>query len=350
MKVICERVKQSESAQNLRRDFKAFLVDIVNKFSVDVWMFSIEVCLKTLQSSGVVRLHAHAFLKKSTQIHIRSAATVAFKYSVPNRQQQVHGQRVVKQGSWCGAYYVQCPKVGGIFQDGNRSPYENHGVNGSWIFNLAQSGKMEYGVARTELIRTAQGLPRKLADLDKWHQESQKLSLENRIRETQALLGESLSPFRELPAVTSWMAECARPSFRKRFLVLEGPSGLGKTEYVKHLYGREHTLELNCACSEHVQLRDFDATIHKCIFWDEARPKLIASQRKLFQCPAAWIDLGGDSNTGAFTYRVWVNYAVMVIGSNCWTERLEQLPFSDAAWIMANQVLVRVTEPLYRTD
>ena len=99
---------------------------------------------------------------------------------------------------------------------------------------------------------------------------------------------------------------------------------------------------------QHVQLRDFDAAVHKCVFWDEAKPALIANQRKLFQCPAAWVDLGGDSKTGTFSYTVWLNYAVMIIGSNSWTEEVGRLPLADAAWIMANQVHILVNEPLYR--
>ena len=115
------------------------------------------------------------------------------------------------------------------------------------------------------------------------------------------------------------------------------------------LLGATATLELNCAVSEHVNLRDFDPLSHRCILWGEASVGLVLGQRKLFQAPAAWVDLG-SSATANYVYRVWVNDAVMVVCSNKWAVQLALCKKHDADWILANQEYVHVSEPLWETS
>ena len=135
---------------------------------------------------------------------------------------------------------------------------------------------------------------------------------------------------------------------RKKILVLAGPTGTGKTEYVKSLFGSQNVLELNAAGMQHPCLRSFDARTHSCILWDEAEAFLIAQNRKLFQCPASFVELG-FSPTGNLTYPVMVNKAVMVVCSNRWDEQLAELEKDDRYWITGNSVVVRSEERLWAT-
>ena len=69
--------------------------------------------------------------------------------------------------------------------------------------------------------------------------------------------------------------------------------------------------------------------------------------RKLCQCPPAWIQLG-FSPTGRDVYNVWLNDLVMAIGSNSWTEQVSALDRdSDKAWLAANTVHVEVTTKMW---
>ena len=135
---------------------------------------------------------------------------------------------------------------------------------------------------------------------------------------------------------------------KKKFLVLEGESGLGKTEFVKGLFGVENTLELNCAnCGVHPDLRRSDVDRHQCVLFDEGTVAMVSANRKLFQAPASWVDMG-HSPTGRDVYHVFLNDAVLVISSNRWSEQVNQLRLqSDRDWIEKNQVLVVVTGPMY---
>ena len=132
-------------------------------------------------------------------------------------------------------------------------------------------------------------------------------------------------------------------------MVLEGKSGTAKTQFVRGLYGPDKTLELNCAGVTAVNLRDCRPLEHKVVLWDEASPELVLENRKLFQCPPCWIDLG-HSATGTLVYKVWVNEALFVIATNRWSSALQELVREDREWVQANQVHVDAEQPLWVED
>ena len=252
--------------------------------------------------------------------------------------------------SWAGAYYLQAPKIGVLFQSGSKCPFEEYPVSGKWVFQLVQMEKITFSAARAELIKTGENLCRVLPDLDKHHAECTAARLHKRAAEVQHLLGATSCRSVRVPEVEAWKARYGRGVWRrKKFLVLEGKSGTGKTEFVRGLFGSDKTLELNCAGVVAVNLRDYRPLEHKVVLWDEASPALVLGNRKLFQCPPCWIDLG-HSATGSLVYKVWVNEAVFVIATNRWASALEELVREDREWLQANQVYVHVTQPLWLDD
>jgi hypothetical protein len=344
--MLCQRVRDSDLGQKLVQEFFAFIVQLETDHHVCEWAASVELCTRTLETSGVVRLHCHAFLRKaSIKFNLRFSDPFQFKSSVPDRRAQHTGCRARGTGSCAALYYLQCPKIGMVATAGSKQPFIDYSVNGSWIFTLVQSLKMGYTTARVELIKTTQGLTRKLADLDKWHAEQGALDIQEQVRARCAALQAVLLPFRVVQIVEDWKVRSACLAMRKRFLVLEGPSGVAKTAYATSLWGSAATLELNMAGSDDFCLRKFNPAIHRAIVWDEARPSVVSSQRKLFQCGPSWVDLG-QSPTGAHVYRVWLNDSAMIVCSNKWTELVNDMKHSDAEWIRANQVLVTVSTSL----
>ena len=79
---------------------------------------------------------------------------------------------------------------------------------------------------------------------------------------------------------------------------------------------------------------------------DEAAPELVLLNRKLFQAPNSMVQLA-QSKTGCHSYEVYLNDALLVISSNHWVEALAKLRHSESAWLEANQVLIKVTRPLW---
>ena len=119
-----------------------------------------------------------------------------------------------------------------------------------------------------------------------------------------------------------------------------------ETVFVRSLFEIEAVLELNCAGLKHVCLQDFDALRRRCVLWDEGSPQLVADNRKVFQHPACWIDLG-HSPTAQHVMRVWLNDACSIIATNKWEDALAQMIHGGAQWVLENSTGVNVDRPLW---
>ena len=339
--------------KGLWKEFRAFVDGLVYQFYLVDWAVSLELCMETWENDRQkIRLHFHFVWKAQQRIRCRSRRPWVFRGAPPHVQNTVATLQTRVSGSWCGLYYLLCPKIGKLFSYGPKEPFRDFPVSGEWIFSMVQSQKMELEDARVELCRCGKGLVRKLLDLDKVRQCRLEAKLQERVSLVQAQIATQNKCFKTFDAVEAWKEEATKQfQRRKKFLVLAGRSGVGKTEYVRGLFGPQALLELNCANSACVpDLRAFDWETHKVILFDEACVEMVLKNRKLFQAPACLIDLG-HSPTGRDVYRVFLNDAVLVIASNKWTDEVASLESaSDRAWIIANQVLVVVTESMFQED
>ena len=306
----------------------------------------LELCARTWQTEKTIRLHAHlAFVAEDRMSMTMSQASkehfLGSKFQV---QQEMAGRR--RTLGWGSFYYVQAPKIGHLWDWGTKMAYDDYPVAADWIWNLIQSKKMTLADAKKELVRSSKCLTRHLPNLHKLEEESITLDLEERIREKEAIIEASRCPFKPLKPVFALMEDLRVPRDRRKFLVLDGASRLGKTAYCMSLYGKHATLEVNCMGETSPALQGFRQEQHRCVLFDEAAPDMVLTNRKLFQCPNALVQMA-QSKTGCHSYAVYLNDTLLVISSNHWGEALSRLPHSEAAWIEANQVLIRVTRPLW---
>ena len=335
--------------QSLWQEFVVFVKDACLQHFIIDWAASMELCMTSWQDENTIRIHMHMCWKSSHRIRCKNGTAFVFRKAVPHLSSTIATLQARVSGSWCGLYYLMCPKIGLIESTGSKQPFLQFPVNGDWVFSMLQSQKMELKDARTEIIKCGKGLVRKLADLDKLTQMKMELSLEHRISEVQTEIAKTNLVFKKYDLIENWKEKSMQPfQRRKKFLVMEGPSGVGKTEYVRALFGADALLELNAAnCGRSPDLRQFNAIKHKVVLFDEAPVELVLENRKLFQAPACWIDLG-HSPTGMSVYRVFLNDACLVIASNRWQEQLQALAsLSDRHWIEANQVLVVIKEKMF---
>ena len=344
---LVRRLRLEEQMQALWEEFQKYVIALSARLPADVWAASLELCTETWAEQRVVRVHAHAYFKSfGGKIKLHSLRSVSFRASAPHKGSCSMGSHR-NTGSFAGAYYLLCPKTGVLWSDSNRKPFVDFPVQARWVLQMTVAGKMPQAAARAEVVRTGDCLTRRLPDFDRYFDEVRAAELQAHVAQRVGELESSLSPSRRLPEVEAWQAMYGEGAWhRKKFLVLDGPSGMGKTEFAKGLFGAGNTLELNCAATQHLVLREFNARQHRCIFLDEAPPEYVLKERKIFQCPSGWVELGA-SPTGNMTYKVWLNDACIVIASNTWTERVAQLGLADQAWIKANSVCVRVEAPLW---
>ena len=311
--------------------------------------FSLELCMRSWEEEAVLRVHGHLYLSAGNdKMKLARGSLAAFKDSIPNKSHKVAALNNRACSGFAGCYYLLAPKIGLIRNHSNCAAYRDFGVSPEWITNMVQAEKMEFSDARAEMTRCGKGYQRRMAELKAWEAGQKELRLQARVAQEQAHHAANNLAFHSFPRIDAWLARNMQPHRRrKEILVIEGPSGLGKTEFLKALVGHEACLELNAEAMEKPMLLALDSELHKLIFWDECNVKLVLENRKLFQCPPTMIALG-ISPTGRDVYHVWLNDLVMAIGSNSWTEQVDALPrASDREWLKKNTVHVAVSERMW---
>lgn len=161
------------------------------------------------------------------------------------------------------------------------------------------------------------------------------------------MLATDTKAFRVVPAVLEWQKQYAAWQHRYKFLVLDGPSRMGKTLFAKSLSpGPASVLELNCSSELAPDLRGFRHGQHTLILFDEIVPHQVLAERKFFQACNAKIQLG-CSATNCYAYNVYAYGVQFVLATNKWKSSFGTLQHEDVEWLNANSVYVDVQAPLY---
>ena len=140
-----------------------------------------------------------------------------------------------RQLGCAGPYYVQCPKIGMVRWGGTVSPFKDYLVNADWIMNMLQQQKIACKDARVELAKIMKGIDRNMNNITLFVGESVAAELQTHIMLVMKQLDSLKKPFRLIPLVQRWAAHYEDLRWRCRFLVLEGPSCFGKTQFAKSL-------------------------------------------------------------------------------------------------------------------
>ena len=248
-------------------------------------------------------------------------------------------------------YYCVAPKIGQVFSHSTKKPFKDFQVDGDWVMNLLSQEKMELGVAKLQVFRTTKNLVRRFADLDKYSQLAEQYRMEAHVERAQAHFEGLKRPFKRLPQVHAFLRKYVNnrePVARKKILILDGPSGVGKTEFVRSLFTSASLLEINAGDMSVVCLPGFNQTTTRAILWDECRAELVAKNRKIFQHSCCWVDIG-HSPTAQHVRRIYLNDCVSIVASNRWNEDVEALRSpSDREWLRKNTVVVSCARPLWK--
>ena len=246
-------------------------------------------------------------------------------------------------------YYLQMPKVGGVWFQTNTPAFRKFNVNVRWVTGFWQTGHLLTEAARSEYVRCKMNITANLKNLEHVDREQEAELLKSRMAIIQEALRADLCEFREVPEKEASLKQFERIRNRYDFLVLHGQSCTGKTIWAKWLFDDpQAVLDINCASCPEPDLRDFRPLTHKGILFDEASAEMVLRQKKLFQGPPTKVRLG-CSTTNCHAYDVFVSGVAMIIASNTWVSELEQLERKeDAEWLKKNSIVVEVgSQPLW---
>ena len=105
-------------------------------------------------------------------------------------------------------------------------------------------------------------------------------------------------------------------------------------------------VEVNLVGGAAIELGSYPMWEHTLVLFDEAEPKQILINKKLFQAGPSPCQVQ-TSTTNSRAYNVYVGGKMFVICSNLWQERMATLSPADHEWIDRNSVYMRVTEPMW---
>ena len=366
----------------VKKGVESLMQDLLQRRSLSKFAWTIELCEKTYEDmketalggtdgeaadhfdfhyytgKGVpkdptvnLRVHVHAFVEFNRVETFQKAEDLQMCGASPWVNKTVMSKigrtaRRTYQGFW----YCQVRKPGSIAFGANIIPFDNYLVDSVWVSNLFSQNKISLETAKACMIQCGKNVPQQLANLERIERERSRMEVQTQVENTWAVLRSKICKQKTIPEVESWLATFSETSFRYSFLVLEGPSRLGKTMYARSLVSDlTELLEVDCAGARTPDLSGFKQRQHKCVLCDEASVSMVLGNKKLFQAAPSWVTLA-SSQTNCFSYRVWPHAVRFVITSNRWTTELNQVPEDDRLWIEANAVLVRVTEPLWLQD
>ena len=346
---VVHRCQNSKRLLDLWKDFEKFWIKTVEKYKFSHYALAFELCTKTLDESREVRVHAHVSCRGFQRASIESPELLSWQGCMPHISRGFSPTRQRAVGSNACFYYLQCPKIGAVYQAANIRPFDDYLVSGEWAFNLLQQSKMTIADARDQIIRSAKNLQRLLPNLEAYERCVTEKSLQEHISKIEGQLAAQSKPFIRIESIEKGKEDHKPVKPRYKFLVLVGPSGLGKTQYAKSLVGRGRALELNMAAAPEPDLKGFDTSVHDLILFDECPAKVILRQKKLFQAPAVKVALAA-SVTGCYSYSVWVHQKLLVVCSNVWQYELRTMPQEDREWLQCNSLVYTVESPLWVED
>ena len=358
---LCEGVSMTEAEDLVRscdaweKKWKYFLKvadSIRARLHASDMAACMEICPRALEVENYVRLHFHLFLRANQ--HMRQPPCVkvlAFEDASPHLAGIVGGLPLAKaRNNWAGYFYCVVKKFGSVFQHGPRRPFKDFLVSAQWVVALLQSKKISAKYAKELILQTCHNVTRYLKEMEVLEALERQSLVERTLAEAHAHLSTVRKRFKTIPAVQIWKAQYSSHDFRYKFLVLDGPSRMGKTQFAHCLVEPPaHVHEINCGSGSEPDLRNYRFERDTLILFDEIEAPAVVSQRKLFQAAPSMVQLG-CSSTNCHAYSVCVYRVMMVLCSNNWRSSLGQLNDADHEWVSANSVVVDVTEPLWVTD
>ena len=339
---LVERVREHARAKELWTEFRIFIDRKVKECLRDVAVCA-EICMGTYEATGTVRIHFHAWVDIGKG-NSHPAVEFAFHGTTP------HIGFVPLESSsrikFAGAFYVSVEKIGSLWTFATVLPWKDYSVIDRWVTGLFAKGKLSASVTENLFLQVVTNAQNNVRNL--------KFVLEQRsFHDTQFAqaaarkrVKSTFSPWRHLPEVHKWQDHFSKDESRYMFLVLDGPSRMGKTRYAEGLVADGRAVVVDCAGAVTPDLSGFNRQKHDLVLFDELSVEAVIKNKKLFQSSLDSVCLG-TSQTNVNILRLWMWRIRLVVASNCWKAEAAKVQNADGAWLKTNSVYVHVAEPLW---
>ena len=348
---VVERFRSDATIQAKWDQYCKHMSQVTEKLRCCDYASAFEICTTTLKDEGVARVHAHTFIRSERKFRLPHVDDLIFQESQPHVADSMKGSAYqMGRNSFAGMFYLLPDKIGSVFAYSTKAPFSQYNVQGQWIMCLLQAGKVSVSTARPLLLKTCYNVVRYKAELDVLEEEEERGAIKDAQALALRLLGDQNRAFKRYDIVDSWLAQYTEIQHRYRFLVLDGPSRLGKSEFAKAQAPPNTTHFLvNCGAGAAPDLHGFKYNQHGLILFDEISPFQVIKEKLLFQAGTGELQLG-TSSTNCHAYTVFVWKTRIVLATNTWRTELAEMPEEDQEWLVRNSFYMRVESPLFEAS
>jgi len=345
-------LQQSQEIVAVWKRVKEGLLASCARFRCVACAAALEICTRTWHEEHRCVLHVHAWIMQGQNKNRLSVQD--FQFGVGERTPVLSAFSRAKtrgQSGWAGCFYVAVEKIGQVFSMSSKTAHVDYTVKPSWVTALAAGGKIPMHVAKEHYLLCVVDAQKHIAQLE-WADHEKTMLFRAKFKMEMLLkVMRAQKPFRSIPEITRWADKYdpENPKDRYDFLVLGGPSRMGKTRFVQRqlVDHPDEALMLDCADAEIPALKgNYKVGQHKLICFDEAHASMVIRCKKLFQASIDDVTYG-SSPTNAFIHTVDVHMVKMVVCSNVWEAEKSKLPQEHQEWLDSNSVYVHVDRPLW---
>ena len=342
-------LQRHPAVMSLWAAFRAFVSDNVRRCGVQRWALAMELHVEASVDLQVPCVHLHWMfdsLIKGFTFCCRDG--LRFKAPCLTAPWRLLKPVVVPVSAFNqGHFYLSAGKIGAIFVETSSPILKAYPATPEWITNLWQTEKISSEMAKCLYIAAKRHVKQCTENVRVHTQMCQHLEIQAAKADAKAALERMRRPCVRLQVVEQhFKPQFLSHDFRQKFLVLDGPTRLGKTQYARSLAGDQATFEVNCANCIEPDLREFNPSKHKATVFDEAPASLVLRHKKLFQGGVEEVAMS-SSATNMYSYAVWVYGCILIVTSNHWAQDLEDLSEEDAGWLRGNSIVVFCSERLY---
>jgi len=232
------RLSVHPAVQALDQEAFAWLTRVRSEHLLQHFAFALELCTDTFAKQGVLRVHMHLWVKplvpnltvgdlvfKGTTPFLNTAAASFFAGT---------GTRC-QAAAYAGCLYVTARKLGSLVSRCTIEPFTGFPVRDLWVTGLYQAGKIDAEEAERLYTRCVNRAEQNIRQLRYVEQHLREAQDSKRLKQEFAHLRATLRPFKRIAVVEEWLAQYLEPRLRYKFLVLVGPSQMGKTRFAASL-------------------------------------------------------------------------------------------------------------------